>query len=156
VVIAFAMMGDGDKAFELFSLINPVNHTRTDRECSIYKVEPYVMSADVYSVSPHVGRGGWTWYTGTAGWVYKSGLESILGFCKTEGKLTINPCIPKKWTEYSLRYRYRKTEYQITVRNPRNVNGGVSSVTEDGRPLSGNVIELRDDGTTHNVEVTMG
>jgi cellobiose phosphorylase len=156
VVIAFAMTGDGDKAFDLFSLINPVNHTRTDRECSIYKVEPYVMAADVYSVSPHVGRGGWTWYTGTAGWVYKAGLESILGFCKTEDKLIINPCIPKKWTEYSLRYRYRNTEYQITVRNPKNVNGGVSSVTADGKPLDGSVIELTDDGKTHIVEVTMG
>ena len=156
VIIAFAMAGDGDKAFELFGLINPVNHTRTDRECSIYRVEPYVMAADVYSVSPHVGRGGWTWYTGTASWVYKAGLESILGFSKNAEQLVIDPCIPKKWPEYSLVYHYRKTEYRITVRNPRNVNQGVTSVTMDGVSLSGNVVDLVDDGNTHHIEAILG
>jgi cellobiose phosphorylase len=156
VIIAFAMAGDGDKAFELFGLINPINHTRTDRECSIYRVEPYVMAADVYSVSPHVGRGGWTWYTGTASWVYKAGLESILGFGKNAEKLVIDPCIPKKWKEYSLEYRYRKTEYRITVKNPKNVNKGVSSMMMDGVSLSGNVIDLADDGNAHHIEVIMG
>jgi cellobiose phosphorylase len=112
-------------------LINPINHTRTDRECSIYRVEPYVMAADVYSVSPHIGRGGWTWYTGTASWVYKAGLESILGFVKTADQLIIDPCIPKKWPEYSIIYRYRKTEYRITVRNPKNVSKGVVSLSLD-------------------------
>lgn len=156
VIIAFAMAGDGDKAFELFGLINPINHTRTDRECSIYRVEPYVMAADVYSVSPHVGRGGWTWYTGTASWVYKAGLESILGFGKNEDQLVIDPCIPKKWPEYTMKYRYRTTDYRITVRNPKNVNRGVALVSMDGSSLSGNAIDLVDDGKTHHIEVILG
>lgn len=156
VIIAFAMAGDGDKAFELFGLINPINHTRTDRECSIYRVEPYVMAADVYSVSPHIGRGGWTWYTGTASWVYKAGLESILGFVKTADQLIIDPCIPKKWPEYSIIYRYRKTEYRIIVRNPKNVSKGVVSLSLDGRDRPGNAIDLVDDGKTHPVEVVLG
>lgn len=156
VVIAFAMMGDGDKASELFGLINPINHTRTDRECAIYKVEPYVMAADVYSVSPHVGRGGWTWYTGTAGWVYKAGLESILGFGKAAEKLTIDPCVPKKWAEYQFHYRYQKTNYEITVKNPKSVNKGVSSVTVDGIAMEENVIDLLDDEKNHIVEVILG
>lgn len=156
VIIAFAMMGDGDKAIELFGLINPINHTRTNMEYSIYRVEPYVMAADVYSVPPHVGRGGWTWYTGTASWVYKAGLESILGFSKTMDRLVFNPCIPKKWTEFSLQYRYHKTTYQITVKNPGNVNRGVTHITTDGTFLEGNSIELINDEKTHIVEVFMG
>jgi cellobiose phosphorylase len=156
VIIAFAMTGDGDKAFELFELINPVNHTRTDRECSIYKAEPYVMAADVYSVPPHVGRGGWTWYTGTASWVYRAGLEYILGFVKNDNTLILNPCIPKKWTEYSIQYRYGKTDYRIIVRNPGNVNKGVASVSMNGASLPGNAIDLTDDGKTHHIEVILG
>ena len=156
VIIAFALTGDGDKACELFDLINPVNHTRTDRECSIYKGEPYVMAADVYSVPPHVGRGGWTWYTGTASWVYKSGLEYILGFRKSAGELVIDPHIAQKWAEYSIQYRYTDTVYQITVRNPKNVCGGVASVTVDGNILKGNAVSLINDGKIHTIEVIMG
>ncbi|HVI42559.1 MAG TPA: protein ndvB, partial [Anaerovoracaceae bacterium] len=156
VIIAFAMTGDGDKASELFGLINPVNHTRTDREYSIYKGEPYVMAADVYSVPPHVGRGGWTWYTGTASWVYKAGLENILGFSKNADKLMIDPCIPKKWTEYSIQYRHLETIYQITIKNPKNLNKGVGHITMDGEFLEGNVINLVNDEKTHIVEVIMG
>jgi len=156
VIIAFAMMGDGDKASELFGLINPINHTRTNMEYSIYKVEPYVMAADVYSVPPHVGRGGWTWYTGTASWVYKAGLESILGFSKNVDQLVIDPCIPKKWTEYSLQYRHLETTYQIIVKNPKNTDKGVTHLTIDGEFHEGNVIDLLNDGKTHSVEVFMG
>jgi cellobiose phosphorylase len=156
VIIAFAMMGDGDKAGELFGLINPINHTRTNMEYSIYRAEPYVMAADVYSVPPHVGRGGWTWYTGTASWVYKAGLESILGFGKNVDRLVINPCIPKKWTEYTLRYRHLETVYQLTVKNPKHVNRGVTHITIDGEFLEGNAIPLENDGKTHAVEVFMG
>ncbi|HWQ79900.1 MAG TPA: glucoamylase family protein [Anaerovoracaceae bacterium] len=155
-IIAFAMTGDGDKACELFGLINPINHTRTDRECSIYKAEPYVVAADVYSVPPHVGRGGWTWYTGTASWFYKAGLESILGFTKDADHLVIEPCISKKWAEYSIQYRYHGTVYQITVKNPNSVNKGVASVTVDGERQTGNAVSLSDDGGTHLVEITMG
>ncbi|HYE69436.1 MAG TPA: protein ndvB, partial [Anaerovoracaceae bacterium] len=156
VIIAFAMNGDGDKAADLFGLINPVNHTRTDREYSIYKGEPYVIAADVYSVPPHVGRGGWTWYTGAAGWFYKAGLEDILGFSKNADELKIDPCIPKKWTEYSLQYRFLKTTYQIAVKNPRNVNKGVTHITVDGVFMEGNAIKLINDEKTHVVEVFMG
>ena len=156
VIIAFAIMGDGDKASELFGLINPINHTRTNREYSIYKVEPYVMAADVYSVYPHVGRGGWTWYTGTASWIYKAGLEYILGFTKEADTLLIDPCIPKKWAEYSIRYRYLKTFYQITVKNPKNRNKGVAQIMVDGELQKSNSIKLIDDGVNHEVEVLLG
>jgi cellobiose phosphorylase len=103
-----------------------------------------------------VGRGGWTWYTGTAGWVYKAGLESILGFGKSADQLTIDPCIPKKWPGYSMEYRYRNTDYRITVKNPKSVNKGVTSVSMDGKSISGNVIDLTDDGNAHHVEVILG
>ena len=156
VIIAFAIMGDGDKAAELFGLINPINHTRTDREYSIYKAEPYVMAADVYSVPPHTGRGGWTWYTGTASWIFKAGAESILGFKKRGHQLMIDPCIPKKWPEYTIRYRYEETEYEIIVRNPKSVNRGVSQITIDGESQEENRIDLTNDRKTHIVEVIMG
>ena len=156
VVAAFAMLGDGDKAWELFGLINPINHTRTNREYSIYKVEPYVMAADVYAAHPHIGRGGWTWYTGSASWVYKAGLENILGFCKNGDKLVIDPCIPKKWTEYSIKYNYFQTIYDIKVRNPEGLSNGVANISMDGEILEGNVIKLLNDKITHYVEVLMG
>ena len=156
VVMAFALLGDGDKASELFGLINPINHTRTDRECSIYKVEPYVMAADVYSAQPHTGRGGWTWYTGSAGWMYKVGVENILGLTKKGELLEINPCIPKKWTEFSIRYQYQDAKYQIKVQNPQNRNRGVSGITVDGEYREGNLIPLQSDGAMHFVEVFMG
>jgi cyclic beta-1,2-glucan synthetase len=156
VVAAYAMMGDGDKASELFGLINPINHTRTNREYSIYKVEPYVMAADVYTDHPHIGRGGWTWYTGTASWMYKAGLEYILGFSKNADHLIIDPCIPKKWTEYSITYHYLDTMYSIEVRNPLNLCKGVSTISLDGKHLEGNVIPLENDKKKHRVEVLMG
>ncbi len=155
-IIAFAMIGDGDKANEFFSLINPINHTRTNREYSIYKVEPYVMAADVYSVHPHVGKGGWTWYTGTASWIYKSGLEYILGFNKNANQLVIDPCIPGKWPEYSVTYRYLETDYKITVKNPKSINKGVAQITVDDVLQKENVVTLVNDGKVHEAEVIMG
>ncbi len=107
------MLGDGDKAYNLFRLINPINHSRSLIECANYKVEPYVVAADVYTNPPqHLGRGGWTWYTGSSGWMYRVGLEDILGFRVEKDRLFINPCIPKDWEEYSIRYTY-KTPYTI-------------------------------------------
>jgi cellobiose phosphorylase len=156
VVSAFAKLGDGDKAYELFGLINPINHARTNREYSIYKVEPYVMAADVYSEYPHVGRGGWTWYTGSANWMYKAGVESILGFTKNGSKLTIEPCIPKKWTEYSIKYRYMETIYDIIIKNPEGLTKGVVNISIDGNVIDGNVINLINDKVTHNIVVKMG
>lgn len=156
VINAFALMGDGDKAWQLYNSINPINHARTSIECSTYKVEPYVMAADVYAVNPHVGRGGWTWYTGAAGWMYRVGLENILGFKKQGDKLAIDPCIPKDWSEYSIKYRYKTTNYNIVIKNPNNVNKNVNSITVDGRVINEKVISLTDDNIDHNVEIILG
>lgn len=155
-IIAFAKLGDGDKAYELFELINPINHTRTPIEISTYKVEPYVMPADVYAVPPHVGRGGWTWYTGSASWYYQAGLEHILGFNKNGDKLVMEPCIPKKWKAYSVNYRYLDTTYEIEVVNTDGVTKGVKRVVIDGKEHKGNQIQLVNDGKTHKVKLYMG
>ena len=108
-VIAFATLGDGDKAAELFSLLNPINHASTRASVHRYKVEPYVVAADVYSVPPHVGRGGWTWYTGSAGWMYRAGLESILGLRLQGAFLLLAPCIPKHWPRFDIGPASRET-----------------------------------------------
>jgi cellobiose phosphorylase len=109
-IMAWAKLGEGDKAWECFELINPVNHTRNGKEHSAYKLEPYVMVADVYALSPNAGRGGWSWYTGSAGWMYKTGLEDMLGFQKKGSALIIDPCIPRQWKEYKMRYKYLSTK----------------------------------------------
>ncbi len=155
VIIAFAKLGDGDKALELFDLINPINHTRTQMEVSKYKVEPYVMPADVYAIPPHIGRGGWTWYTGSASWYYKSGIEYILGFKKDGNSIIIDPCIPKKWKGYTIDYKYGNSSYKIEVRNPQGVSSGVRKIVRDGKKLN-NSIPLVDDGKKHKVEVVLG
>jgi cyclic beta-1,2-glucan synthetase len=131
-VIAYAMLGDGDKALELFDIINPITHSRNERDVDRYKVEPYVLAADVYSQSPHVGRGGWTWYTGSSSWMYQAGLEWILGFRLRGARLVIDPCIPHAWPGFSMAYRYRTTRYEIVVENPHRVSRGVSSLGLDG------------------------
>jgi cellobiose phosphorylase len=156
VILAFAKLGEGDKAEELFELINPINHTLNQRECSRYKVEPYVMAADVYAGCPHAGRGGWSWYTGSAGWVYRAGLENILGFQKNGDTLIIDPCIPRKWSTYTIKYKYHDTMYDINVKNPEGVNKGVKRITIDGKFSEGNRINLVNDGNSHRVEVLMG
>jgi len=157
-VIAFSMLGDGDKAGELFSLLNPINHANTRAGIHRYKVEPYVACADVYSMPPHVGRGGWTWYTGSAGWMYRAGLEWILGF-RVRGKtLLFDPCIPSKWPGFEIVYRYGSTRYEVAVENPRGVSRGVSSVELDGKALAGRPaqIALADDRVTHRVRIILG
>lgn len=156
VVMAFALLGDGDKASELFNLLNPINHAKTHMEYSKYKVEPYVMAADVYSVEPHTGRGGWTWYTGAAGWMYRIGMEYILGFKKNGDNLLIDPCIPKGWGGFEIRYRYKETHYHISVKNPDGVNTGVSKVIVDGKEVEEKVIKLVNDKMEHEVEVVLG
>lgn len=155
-IIAFALMGDGDKAWELFELINPINHTGNHRDCARYKVEPYVMAADVYSVKPHGGRGGWSWYTGSAGWMYRAGLEYLLGFRKAGDFLVMDPCIPRKWSEYAIQYKYLGTVYDVRVKNPDGVNKGVREIHVDGKLGEGNRIPLINDRGRHEVEVTMG
>ena len=146
-VLAFAELNLGKKAVDLFSLINPINHSRTLDEANIYKVEPYVIAADVYSVTPHIGRGGWTWYTGSSGWMYTTGLEAILGFKLAGNKLTIDPCIDPQWKSYKITYLYFRTTYKIEVLNPN----GLACFTD--RVELPTVIELIDDGATHNILV---
>lgn len=142
VILAYAMLGDGNRAMELYNMINPINHSRTWTEVSKYKVEPYVMAADVYSVSPYEGRGGWTWYTGAAAWMYRVAVEWILGFKKEGNKLRIEPCIPDEWREFTIHYRYGNTLYSIRVRNTRE-----KYIDEP------TTIELIDDGAHHHVEI---
>jgi cyclic beta-1,2-glucan synthetase len=157
-VIAFAMLGDGDKANDLFALLNPINHANTRAGIHRYKVEPYVACADVYSIPPHVGRGGWTWYTGSAGWMYRAGLEWILGFQLRGKTLLIDPCIPKKWLGFEIVYRYGATRYEIAVENPHGVSRGVTSIELDGNSLAQRPaqITLSDDGVTHRVQIVLG
>lgn len=156
VIYAYALMGMGDKAHYLFNMINPINHTSTSMECHRYKAEPYVIAADVYTVDPHKGRGGWTWYTGSAGWIYKAALEGILGFNKKGSKLVINPSIPKVWGEYTIEYRYGKTYYTIHVKNPKGVSHGVRNILFDSVPQNSDGITLKDDGLNHYIEVILG
>ncbi len=155
-VIAFAMLGDGDRAGELFGLLNPVNHSSTRAGLHKYKVEPYVAPGDVYAVPPHTGRGGWTWYTGSAGWMYRAALEYILGFKLAGDRLQIDPCIPRFWHEFEIIYRKGKTTFRIKVENPHSLNRGVAHRFLDGIEQSDDEILLVDDGKTHEVRVVMG
>jgi cyclic beta-1,2-glucan synthetase len=157
-ILAFAALGDGDKAGELFSIVNPINHASTRAGVQRYKVEPYVMAADVYAEPPHVGRGGWTWYTGSAGWMYQAGLEGILGFAVRGTTLRIDPCIPRDWSGYEIDFRYHSARYEIVVENPHRVSRGVMSSELDGQPCTGTgaTIPLADDGATHRVRVVLG
>ncbi|MDR3121415.1 MAG: hypothetical protein LBU58_08810 [Clostridiales bacterium] len=155
-IIAFAKMGEGDKAWELFKLINPISHTGDRVSCARYKAEPYVLAADVYAVHPNIGRGGWSWYTGAAGWMYRAGLEHILGFCKKGGTVLMDPCIPRAWKGYSINYLYMDTAYNVSVLNPEGRSRGVRSVRVDGAPTAGGGFSLVNDKKTHEVEVLMG
>jgi cellobiose phosphorylase len=152
--MAFARMGDTKRAWELFTMINPVNHARTIEETAIYKVEPYVVAADVYAVPPHTGRGGWTWYTGSAAWMYRLIVESLLGLRLEVGKLHFSPCLPADWEGFTMHYRYRETMYHIVVRQPSGINGEMR-VTIDGVEHHDTFISLFDDHQEHRVEVTI-
>jgi cyclic beta-1,2-glucan synthetase len=155
-LIAFSMLGDGERAGELFSLLNPINHSSTRAGLHKYKVEPYVAVGDVYAVPPHTGRGGWTWYTGSAGWMYRAGLESILGFKLRGNKLQIDPCVPRWWREFAITYRHNGAVYQISVENPMGLSKGVASIEVDGKILRGDEIELGAEARHYNIKVLMG
>lgn len=157
-VLAFAMLGDGDKAGELFSMLNPINHASTRAATYRYKVEPYVVAADVYAHSPHVGRGGWTWYTGSAGWMYRAGLEWILGLRVRGATLVVDPCVPRAWRGFEIVFRYHSARYEIAVENPDGVARGVARAELDGRalPENGTQVPLADDGRIHHVRVILG
>jgi cellobiose phosphorylase len=153
-VMAFAEMGESEKAWELFRLINPVSHGATAGAISVYRVEPYVVAADVYSVAPHTGRGGWTWYTGSAGWMYRLITESLLGIHVKVDRLRFEPRIPKSWSSFKVHYRYRETFFHITVRNGGD-GSTVKSVVADGKEQPDREIQLVDDRRDHTVEVTL-
>jgi cyclic beta-1,2-glucan synthetase len=156
--MAFAMMGDTERAWEFFAMLNPVNHGSTADAIERYKVEPYVMCADIYAVAPHTGRGGWTWYTGAAGWMYRLTVETLLGLQLEVEHLRIAPCIPADWDTYKIHYRYRETVYHITVRRIGVQTGQAVHVTVDGAGVDGagkGVIPLVDDRREHHVEVVL-
>jgi cyclic beta-1,2-glucan synthetase len=156
-VIAFAELGDGDKACELFRMLNPIGRTSSRASVQRYKVEPYVVAGDVYAEPPHVGRGGWTWYTGAAGWLYRAGLEWILGFRMGGMTFSIDPCIPRYWPSYSIDFRYHSATYRIKVDNPSGVSRGVALTELDGKVLPGSVnVPLADDGAVHQVHIVLG
>ena len=155
-ILAFAKLGMGDKARELFDLINPINHTRTLTDCMRYKIEPYVVAADVYAVHPNKGRGGWSWYTGAAGWMYRVGIENILGIKRVGANLYFNPCIPKDWQEFQIQYRLPKTLYRIMIKNPEGVNQGVKKILINDKEFPEAYVPLVDDGREYMVEVIMG
>ena len=154
-ILAFAKLGNGNKSHELFNMINPINHARTPMEYQKYKVEPYVIAADVLAIHPNTGRGGWTWYTGAAGWMYRVGIEHILGMSRDGTRLVFSPCIPREWREYTMHYRYGNSTYNITVKNPNGANTGVSKVILDGYVCPEGHVMLTDDGKQHYVEVVM-
>jgi cyclic beta-1,2-glucan synthetase len=142
VAMAFARMGDGDRAVKCLQMLNPIEHSRTPEDYAVYRTEPYVVAADVYSLESQTGRGGWTWYTGSAGWMYRVWLEEVLGFKLRAGSLSIEPVLPENWPGYVLTFRYGRTEYRIEV--------------ETGGERSGERIQLVDDGEHHSIHVRTG
>jgi cellobiose phosphorylase len=170
-VMAFAEMGRHDTAWELLDLINPINHGRTRDDVDTYKVEPYVVAADVYAQAPHTGRGGWTWYTGSAGWMYRLIVESLLGLEVRGDALRVTPRLRRDWNSYTLRYRYRSTTYEIEVRrgdtDTTRPSGAAAlplfdahgleatRVIVDGEP-GGEWVTMVDDGATHHIEIVIG
>jgi cyclic beta-1,2-glucan synthetase len=155
-VLATALEGHGDRAFELFQMINPLARTGTPEEVAAYQVEPYAVPADVYSAPGQVGRGGWTWYTGSASWLYRVGLEGILGFTKRGNSLTLTPRVPEGWPEFTVEYRFGGSTYRITVSQPGRIDVEGARVAVDGREQEWPVIQLVDDGASHEVEVGPG
>jgi cellobiose phosphorylase len=151
--MAFALQGEGERAWELFTLLNPVHHGATPGQIATYKVEPYVVAADVYAVAPHLGRGGWTWYTGSAGWMYRLLVETLLGVNLEGDRLRLAPRLPKAWTDFKIHYRYRQTVYHITIARLAENAAGANTLTLDGLGLSGDTIPLRDDRHEHVVEM---
>ena len=131
--MAIAKQGNGDEAVELFHMLNPINHTRTPQDVMRYRTEPYVLDGDVYARPPHAGRGGWSWYTGSAGWLYRAGLESILGLRPHGDHFTMNPCVPSSWDHFEIDWKLDETTYEIRVENPDRLWTGVRRAELDGR-----------------------
>jgi cyclic beta-1,2-glucan synthetase len=156
-VMAVARLGSGDEAVELFHMINPINHTRTAADVERYKTEPYAVAGDVYARAPHGGRGGWSWYTGSAAWMYRAAVESMLGLRRRGTTFSIDPCIPSSWPGYQIDWQVGRTRYEISVVNPDHVCRGVSIASVDEVAVADAAdIPLVDDGATHRVRVVLG
>ncbi|MGK7863897.1 GH36-type glycosyl hydrolase domain-containing protein [Falsiroseomonas sp. E2-1-a4] len=158
LVMAFAALGKGSKAGRLFAMMNPINHARTRSDVHRYKVEPYVVAADISATPPHVGRGGWTWYTGSSGWMQRAGIESILGLRLQSGTLLFDPCIPADWPGFEVTLRHGTARYEIRVENPEGVERGIAEGSLDGEPIGGGPLRLQlvDDGASHRLFVRLG
>jgi len=156
-VMAFAAAGDAARAWELFGLINPIHHGDGAEAIARYKVEPYVLAADVYTNAQHEGRGGWTWYTGSAGWMYRLIVESLLGLRRETDRLFVEPVLPAGWTDHALHYRYHQTTYHLQFRKARDAQGKmvVSRLVRDGQPQTGQAIVLENDGNEHRIEIEL-
>lgn len=152
-IIAESMLGFGNKATEWYRMINPIEHSRTKDSAKKYKVEPYVIAADISSQKNLAGRGGWTWYTGSSSWMYEAGIKYLLGLKIENGELYINPCIPSDWKEYSIRYQYGNSIYNIRVINPNGKMQGISNFRIDGVENSEKKITLNKLGGVYNIEV---
>ena len=150
--MAFAQLGENEKAWKLFALLNPIHHGATPAQIATYKVEPYVVAADVYAVAPHQGRGGWTWYTGSAGWMYRLLLETLLGLNLEGDQLRLTPRLPQAWSTFKIHYRYRQTLYHLTITRLSEDLPGPDQLSLDGQALAGQAIPLRDDRRDHSVE----
>ncbi len=153
---AFVESGQAELAFKLFQLANPIHHSDSEEKAKRYAVEPYVVAADIYNAPSLVGRGGWTWYTGSASWMYRLGIERILGLRLEKDGFTIDPSIPAAWEEYHLSLRLPKGNYEVTIRNPMRVNTGIASVNVDGQKIRSQRVPWMEDGQIHNVTVRMG
>jgi cyclic beta-1,2-glucan synthetase len=156
VVMALARLGSGDEAAELFHMLNPINHTRTSAEVIRYQGEPYVVAGDVCAHPEHAGRAGWTWYTGSAGWMYRAGLESILGFRRHGASFEMDPCIPASWPEYAIVWHLGRTRYEISVANPERRCRGIASAQLDGVPVAPRAVPIIEDGAVHEVRLVLG
>jgi cyclic beta-1,2-glucan synthetase len=155
-VMALARLGLGDQAMELFHMINPINHMRSRADVERYRTEPYAVAADVYAHPMHVGRGGWTWYTGSAGWMYQAAIESILGLRRQDHTFSVDPCIPAMWSGYSLEWVVGRTRYRVVVTNPEHRCSGIHSASLDGSAVDAGAIPIDDDGRVHDVSIVLG
>jgi cellobiose phosphorylase len=152
--MAFAALGDKERVWELLQMINPINHGNNPEEIAVYRVEPYVVAADVYAVSQFAGRGGWTWYTGSAGWMYQLIVESFLGLRREGGMLRFKPCLPAGWQSLTVHYRFQETMYHLSFFQDTS-NQGTMKVVMDDIEQENNAIALVNDGKEHAVKILL-
>jgi cellobiose phosphorylase len=153
MTMAFAALGDKERTWELLKMINPVNHGNSTAEIAKYKVEPYVMAADVYAEENHKGRGGWTWYTGSAGWMYQLIIGSVIGITRKNDRLEFNPCIPPEWNSFNVNYRYMETNYHLSFSQAEKGDNKIK-ICVDGKEQNDNTVSLQNDKTAHEVKIS--